>query len=80
MLCSCSLTPLQANGGKQLVCAPKVYVPSEQRLCGKPGRRRPILGCWVEVVGLEEFAGEGVWQKNRGACGAHDDQRFVKII
>jgi hypothetical protein len=32
MFSSRPLTPLQANGGKHLVCAPKVYVPSEQRL------------------------------------------------
>lgn len=60
MLSSRPLVPLLANGGKHLVCAPKVYVPSEQRLCGKPGRRRLTLSCWVEVVGLEEFPGEGV--------------------
>jgi hypothetical protein len=63
MLCSRPLTPPQANDSKHLVYAPKVYVPSEQRLCGKPGGRRLTLSCWVEVVGLEEFAGEGVGKK-----------------
>ena len=57
MLFSRPLAPLQANGGKHLVCAPMVYVPSGQRLCGKPGRRRLSPSCWIEVVGLEELAG-----------------------
>ncbi len=65
MLFSRPLTPLQANGGKHLVCAPKVQVPSEQRLCGKSGRHRLSLSCRVEVVGLEEFAGKGVGKNSR---------------
>jgi len=57
--------PLLANGDKHLVCAPKVQVPSEQLLCGKSGRRRLSLICWVEVMGLEEFAAKGIGKNSR---------------
>ena len=78
MLFSRPLAPLQANGGKHLVCAPMVYVPSGQRLCGKPGRRRLSPSCWIEVVGLEELAGTRL-KKNRGAYGANDYLRAIDI-
>ncbi len=79
MLSSRHLTALQAKGGKHLVCTPMVYVPSGQRLCGKPGRRRLSLCCWVEVVGLEKLAGTRL-KKNRGAYGANDYLRTIDII
>jgi len=35
--------------------------------------RQPFFSIsWIRVVGLKKFGGVGGWQKNRGACGAHD--------